>query len=197
MNDQWDDDDGELMSGDTGLSPEAFSLPDAPDALRQTILAQTSRMIRRRRWRGRVMAVGVAAAAYAMGMATMAWISIIDRTPATALVDRIEVAETVSLPVEPEYSWEETQAALFSDPEAFTLRVAEAGQEERLWLLKEGGDYYLEVQGDVRVATICYERLLDGLGEAGGIGLRSGDTWLLRGLKTGRMEEWSDDENIG
>lgn len=195
MNERWDDD--ELTPGDPELPREAFSLPDAPDALRRMLLKRTSRMIRRRRWRGRVAAAGLAAAAYAMGMATMAWVSNPTQTPATALLDRVEVAETQSVLVEAGYSWEETPAALFSDAEAFTLRVAEAGQEERLRLLKEGGDYYLEVQGDVRVATICYERLLDRLVEGGGIGLRLGDTWLLRGLKTGRMEEWSDDENIG
>ena len=195
MNDRWDDDD--LTPGGTGLPQEAFSLPDAPDELRQTLLAQTSRMVRRRRWRGRIMAVGVTAAAYAMGLATMAWGPNPDQSPATALVDRVHVAETESISVEPEYSWEETPATLFSDPEAFTLRVAGAGREERLRLLREGGDYYLEVQGDVRVATICYERLLDGLQEGGGIGLRPSDTWLLRGLKTGRMEEWNDDENVG
>ena len=195
MNDRWDDD--ELTPGDAELPPEAFSLPDAPDALRRMLLERTSRMIRRRRWRGRVAAVGLAAAAYAMGIATMAWVENPGYGPETALVERVHVVETESIFVEPEYPWEETPAALFSDAEAFTFRVAEAGQEERSRLLKQGGDYYLEVQGDVRVATICYERLLDGLGEAGGIGLRSGDTWLLRGLKTGRMEEWSDDENIG
>lgn len=197
MNDRWDEDDSDLTPGGPGLPPEAFSLPDAPDALRQMLLAQTSRMIRRRRWRGRVAAVGLAATAYAMGVATMAWVSNPDRRPATALVDRVEVAKIESVLVEPEYSWEETPAALFLDPEAFTLRVAEAGQDERLQLLKEGGDFYLEVQGDVRVATVCYERLLDGLSEGESIGLRPSDTWLLRGLKSGRMEEWNDDENVG
>ncbi len=154
-------------------------------------------MILRWRWRWRVVVVGLAAAAYAMGAATMAWVSNPDQAPTTALVDRVEVAKTESVPVEPQYAWEETSAALFSDPEAFTLRVAGAGPEERLRLLREGGDFYLEVQGDVRVATVCYERLLDGLHEGDGIGLRPSDTWLLRGLKTGRMEEWNDDENFG
>lgn len=193
MNERWDDD--ELTPGDAELPREAFSLPDAPDALRRMLLKRTSRMIRRRRWRGRVAAVGLAAAAYAMGLGTMAWVSNPNQTPETALVDRVHVVETESTFVEPEYSWEKTPATLFLDAEAFTLRVAQAGQEELSRLLKEGGDYYLEVQGDVRVATICYERLLDGLGE--GLSPRPGDTWLLRGLKTGRMEEWSDDENIG
>ena len=196
MNEQWDDNDSDLTPGGTGLPPKAFSLPEPPDALRHDLLVRTSRMIRRRRWRGRVAAVGVAAAAYAMGVATMAWVSNFDRTPTPALVDRTDVAETESVSVEPGNSWGETPAALFLDPEAFTLRVAEAGQEERLRLLKEGGDFYLEVQGDVRAATVCYQKLLDGLREGTGIGLRPSDTWLLRGLKNGRMEEWNDDENV-
>ena len=62
MNDQWDD-DSELMPGDTGIPPEALSLPDPPDALRDMLLQRTSRIIRRRRWRRRVAAVSLSAAA--------------------------------------------------------------------------------------------------------------------------------------
>ena len=197
MNDGWDDDDGALTPLDATLSPEAFSLPDAPDELRHVILEQTSRIIRRRRWRGRAMAAGLAAAAYALGLSTMALVSGPDPPPANTLVVQDTTVKTKIAPIQPAYPWGETPAALFLDAEAFTLRVAEADPEERLQLLKEGGNFYLEVQGDIRVATVCYEQLLDGLSESNGIGLRPSDTWLLRGLKSGRMEERSYDENVG
>ena len=195
MNDRWDDDGGDLMPGDIGIPPEALSLPEAPDALRRRLLAQTSRMIRRRRWRGRVAAVGLAAAAYAMGVATMAWVSNPTQSPATAVLDRIEVAEIESVPVEAEYSWEETPAALFLDAEAFTLRVAQAGQEERSRLLKEGGDYYLEVQGDVQSAMNCYRRLLDLAPEPREASRGQRTTWLLATLIASRLKE-TDDERL-
>ncbi len=193
MDEQWDDD--ELTPGGHELSPEAFSLPDAPDALRSVLLAQTSRKIRRRRWRGRATGMGLVAAAYAMGVATMAWLADPDLERTMPPVDRVHVAETESVPIEPQYSWEEAPAALFSDAEAFTLRVAQAGPEERMRLLKEGGDFYLEVRGDVKTAMNFYVRLLDlapGPREASR-GQRT--TWLLATLIASRLEEM-DDEHL-
>lgn len=177
----------------------AVGLPDPDLAFRKRLLERTTARIRHRRHTRLLAQAAALLIAFAAGAATT---MIFDRTPRTESPVHFAAksdpttdspALFTALPDEALVGTVE----LFMDPEAFTLRVAEAGHEERLRLLREGGDFYLIRQGDVRVATVCYERYLNGLGEDAGIGLQLTDTWLLRGLKTGLLEGSNDEENVG
>jgi hypothetical protein len=146
-------------------------------ALRQAILAQTSRRLRRVRRLRRLALAGALAACYAAGLLTMHLLA-----PAAA-----------SDPVAPVVENQKQE----TPPEAPTVAVAPAAVErqaetapdpERASLLRQAGDRYLTEESDPEAALRCYGKALDA-GSADDTKFSPDDNWLLMAIKNAREKE--------
>jgi len=186
MNSQSNREDTPLIDGGDGIPPEAFRVPLPPEALRARLLARTSARVRARpRWR-RLILGGALLCAYAGGAGSMALLmsgEAVRGEDVVTVVERLS-AESPEGPRLPE--------ALLFDSEALARRVAAAPQEERLALLREAGDRYLNEWGDTVRAVGCYRRLLDSLEADAKPETGVPDTWLLASLKASRQKERPD-----
>jgi hypothetical protein len=162
-------------------------LPADAAALRQELLGQTARALRRRR-RGRQLAWAAAlAACYAAGLLTMHWAprpAAVSRGPdALASRDHSQVPPAVFPPAdEPEKSALQKEWA-----------AVESGQAA---LFREAGNLYLDGEGDVQSAVRCYGNALS-VGTEADLAISPEDNWLLMAIKDARQKEKRNAKNGG
>jgi hypothetical protein len=149
---------------------EDLGFSEPSDLARETTLALTLRVVRRRRIVRRVAAVLVVAAAYAAGFAT-------PRSVAAPAGARPPAAPLVA-PQPPE--------APGDAPADLESRAALAkSDDERAGLLRAAGDAYLAAASDVEAALRCYRQLLEIQSKDVATGSDAADSWLLAALKRG------------
>lgn len=177
--------------------------PGAVDGkLRQSLLAQTTQVLhRRRRWK-RIGYLAALVACYLLGLATMQVRLVMSpTTTATAAIRPSDLGNAQGkaardTPPNPDPS----QAALPADREeeipAFVLeRMAQASLKGRSLFYRRAGDRYL-ADGDLKSALHCYSRSLDAASEKDRV-VSKKDNWLLIYLKTARQEEKRDAKSAG
>lgn len=158
--------------------------PKPPEHLREALLAETSRVVRRRVWRRRSRLAASWALAYAAGIATV-WLgwprAAVPPAPALEMVANKEV--TVHPPRHE--SPPEDLAAL--SPEALRRRVAGAPRDEQRRLLRLAGDRYLYGAADVEAALDCYRQVIELTPRAELAKHEANESWLLAELKSSEI----------
>jgi hypothetical protein len=161
-----------------------FEQPDS-SALRQALLAQTVRLLpRRRRWRV-LAAAGALAACFVLGMLTM-W----QLRPAPA--DRPTVAEEKqpALQAPPPKAPLTRGTALVREWQAFDSKG-----KERAALFTQAGAQYLHDDHNPDAALRCYRQAL-AAATPDELEVRPEDDWLVMALKTARKQEIVDAKNV-
>lgn len=187
MNHDFLDENEPLLEGQE-LPAEVWRVPAVPDSLRETVLRQTTAMVRSRSKRRRVVLAGAVAAAYVAGLAT----AIVARGSAPETGDKVRTVTPVAAPAQsPSPAAHEPVLArdLLQDPEGFALLLSRSPVEKRIELLKAAGDRYLNEYSDIEQALNCYRRLLSL--EPTDANPNLNDSWLLRSLKQARLREVS------
>src|SRR5262249_16652255 len=160
--------------------PRAYEGP-----LRAAILAQTTAVLRLRRWGRRAALATALAACYLAGLLTMYWAApqprevrvIVDRMPPP-----LPEADPPAPPSIPEADEDAGVPGLIL--ERRVLLAKDGGQPGR-W--RRAGDRYME-EGDISSALRCYTRALEGAGE-NELAIAVEDNWLLMTLKEARRKE--------
>lgn len=175
-----------LLEGLRELPAGAFRLPQPSGEFRDTVWQRTAGVVRGRRWRRRVIAVGGVLVAYAAGLGTAALVSIRVAAP-TASRPVVAAAEPAG---------ESLAGDLEATRDLGALSARELEEQvplnplsERPRLLKLAGDRYLADWGDVQGALRCYRQLLDRLPPGERTAHAPGDSWLLVTLKNARLTE--------
>lgn len=158
------------------------SWPTPQEQLRKAILAETSRLVRRRMWRRRARLAAGWGLAYAAGLAT-AWLAWpreaappLPASPMTTAATQVAAAESRQEPADEDLS---TLSA-----EELRRRVAGAPRAEQLRLLRMAGDRYLYGTADVKAALDCYRQVIE-LTPRAELGRHEADeSWLLAELKS-------------
>ncbi len=146
------------------------------DQLRQSLLEETTRVLRHRRRRKQLVLIAALAACYAAGLATM---RIFD---SPALGDT-PVATGDEAPMPAPRPPTQSEPALVQEQ-----RSAAADQRERAELFRRAGDRYLEEEGDPEWALRCYTQYLNAGAEAD-LEITVEDNWLLMAIKDARQKE--------
>jgi hypothetical protein len=142
-------------------------------ALRQRLLEQTTRIIRRRIWLKRAGWAAALAACYLAGAVTVYLL----HSPAPAQI--VIVKQSAPPPVEA------TTARLT----AFVLEnQALDSVQPRPELYRLAGDRYVAESGDLQSALRCYRQALDEASEQD-LQIKPEDNWLLIALKEARQKE--------
>jgi hypothetical protein len=162
-------------------------LPAGAAALRQELLAQTARALRRRR-RGRQLAWAAAlAACYAAGLLTMHWApkqATGSHTPdAFSSTDPAPQSQAVPPPADGP-----GKSALLKE-----WAAVESGQAA---LFRDAGNLYLAEEGDLLAAVRCYGNALS-VGTEADLAISPQDNWLLMAIKDARQKEKRDAKNGG
>ncbi len=181
---------------------EAIGLPDPDPAFRKRLLARTSARIRPRR---RIRQFARAAAlllAFTGGLATT---HIIGSEPSGQSRTRLVADQPVGRaglssassstamatePVGPDIEPVSTTIRIngLLDSEALSLRISRATEAERIELLRETGDYFLE-RGEIPTAMNCYRQLLElQPAELFNTGTQESN-WLLASMVSTRIKE--------
>jgi hypothetical protein len=153
---------------------ELLAAPAPVDAaaLRQSLLATTTRRLRRRRWLRRGALAVALAACYAAGLLTMRLL-----TPAAPVADQpVPVAERPPEPPAP------------APAVVVEKRAEEAPDAERAALLRQAGDRYLNDEADPEAALRCYSKSLS-TGSTDDAKFSPDDNWLLMAIKNAREKE--------
>jgi hypothetical protein len=146
-------------------------------AFQQRLLAQTRRLLRRRRWLRRAGFAAAFAACYLAGMVT--W----ELLPAQAPDPRVIVVTGARrLPVSPPEEAVSRLTAVVLENRAFD------SVEARPELYQLAGDRYLAEFGDLQAALRCYRQALDESSEQD-LRVKPEDNWLLIALKKARQKE--------
>ncbi|HVA49957.1 MAG TPA: hypothetical protein VNH11_26560 [Pirellulales bacterium] len=158
------------------------SWPKPPDALRARLLAETTKLVRRRARRRRLPLAAGWGLAYAAGIGT-AWLGWPREKPPVAPNEPPAAATTqVAVSEAPRESTTEDLSML--SPEELRGRVAGAPRREQIRLLRLAGDRYLFGAADVESALDCYRQVIE-LTPQGDLAKReSDDSWLLAELKS-------------
>ncbi len=168
---------------------EAFGVPAPNPAFRDSLLAKTTGRVRRAPLRRRAMLVGAVAAAYALGLATT-WLALLPQKTRKDTPPTMAQAQTSDATVEPVIDVllvsPQLGKAQAPDWEMLARRLAAADKHERVGVLRNAGDQYLDA-GDPERATQCYGRLLDLLAKEDGLRMAHEDNWLLASLKLARQ----------
>jgi hypothetical protein len=161
------------------------SPPRAEDGLswRDTLLARTNGVLRRRRIVRRVTA-GAALAACFLAGGLVAWLVKPESSPA-------QPADIAANPIPAPKAPEESKT-----PKAVQSRVPAVAQEwsafdasaQRARKFREAGDRYLQESQDIEAALRCYRQALDAGGDEELI-VTPSDSWLLIALKDARQKE--------
>jgi hypothetical protein len=176
--------------------------PEPNDPLRQALLMQTTRLLRRRHRLKQASLVAAMIACYVAGLATMHFGA---PAPAPVLVQDDGQSDSpvkTSSPALPQEKRELVQAEppLEEDPEApafiFERVAAFASADKRALLFRLAGDRYLENDHDEESALRCYARALDS-GTEHDRAISPSDNWLLIALKKARQEEKSHAKTNG
>ena len=155
----------------------------APAGLQQEVLAQTTRLLRRRRLARRLAWASALAACFVGGMATM----VLVQGAAPAEVESIEQSAHARLLEQPSPEKQPPTALTLVDLEwrAFDSR------ENRAELFFQVGHRYLEERQDFDSALRCYSQALDAAPQEE-LAVRSDDNWLIAALKEARQKEKND-----
>jgi hypothetical protein len=155
---------------------ELLAPPEPVDtaALRQSLLAATTRQLRRPRWVRRAALAAALAACYAAGLLTMRVLA---------------PAAPVAAPVEAAVKNDAPPAAVAA--EAVERRAETAADPERAALLRQAGDRYLDEETDPASALRCYAKSLDA-GSQDDAKFSPDDNWLLMAIKNAREKEARD-----
>jgi hypothetical protein len=191
-----DHNDFESNSADNLLSASTIPWTDAE--LWQSVLAQTTRVLRRRRRVRRITFVVALLGCYAAGMGTMRLCTngsgeralvikekesgiskptLVERTPEGPLPPNPQLLTAALVPVD-------------QDPDAPATvleQVAAVSKDGQAGLYRLAGDRYFEEAGDVQAALRCYRRALDSA-SADDLAISENDNWLLIELKKARLE---------
>lgn len=172
-----------LLEG-VAASPQMFRLPAEVQALRERLLADTTKIVLGRARRGRPWQVVGWGLAYAAGIAT-AWFTLAMWQADQAGAPRIAAARPAEAtpvpPADPE------PMAPRVTPEMLRYRVATAPREQQIQLLKQAGDLYLRERNDLRSAVECYRQVLELSDRPEQLAVLPEDTWLLAELKNARQ----------
>jgi hypothetical protein len=160
---------------------------DPKDTLKAAIREQTTRVLRRRRRLRQLGFVGMAAACYAAGLATM-W-TLLPRP--TATVDSPTQPLVIADSRNPSPPDEKTPVR----PDLYEFQAQTAPPAERAAQLREAGDLYLEQSNDYANALRCYTQAFDAA-DPQALEYSPDDNWLVMGIKnTRRTLEFSPDDN--
>jgi len=166
--------DEPLLDDLGGLPAGSFGPPAAPE-VRRAILDRTSAEIRWRARRRRFLTPLCALLAFGLGFSA-AW-AFRDAVVGPAVPPhRIGQAEGID-PGPPR---------LALDPAAILEKVPAVPLAERPGLLKQAGDSYLAMQGNMEKALDCYRQFLEIAPEDVAGRPAPGDPWLLEALKLAR-----------
>ncbi len=187
------------------LQPSAFS---GASSLRQSLLIETTQVLRARRRFARLRTFAGMAACYAAGALTMlafAWsrwsadstqVATRDSTPAVAAPDEYDenlaAHEPSALETDDEADANETNL-----PARVLERLAElAADDEYRAMYRRAGDRYLTETSDIAAAVRCYGLALKGA-PSEALVHADGDNWLIGSLKQARLEEFQHANNGG
>jgi hypothetical protein len=152
-------------------------LTAADAAFQQRLLAQTKRLLRRRRWLRRAGFAAAFAACYLAGVVTM------ELLPTQAPGARvIVVTSEPRLPAAPPEEAVSGLTAVVLENRAFD------SVEARPELYRLAGDRYVAESGDLQAALRCYRQALDESSEQD-LRVKPEDNWLLIALKEARQKE--------
>jgi hypothetical protein len=157
--------------------------------LREMLLARTTSVLRRRRWRRRVSIAGALAASFLAGMVTMRFALPANDPPQPDLAH--QPAPSVQSP-----ALAEAKAPAAPQRESvleLEWRAFESA-DKRAELYRQAGDRYLLEHRDVQSALRCYRQALDA-GTAESLTISASDNWLLIALKEARQKEKNHDRN--
>jgi hypothetical protein len=150
------------------------------DALRQSILRRTTRVLHRRRWLRRGAVVIGLFACYLAGVATMRLL-----TPPPSVVT--VVVEKPGEPVLPAPNVDPLPRE--TEPRAVALEWnALDHPETKVESYRRAGDRYLAESNDLQAAVRCYKQMLDA-GTEKDWTISPDDNWLLMALKEARQKE--------
>jgi hypothetical protein len=159
---------------------EALLAPPTPvdaAALRQSLLLQTTRRLRRPRWLRRAALAAALAACYGAGLLSMRLL-----TPTPPIP-----SPTVAAVQQPKEDAPQAPAAAVPAV-AVELRAARAADPERARLLRQAGERYLNEEIDPEAALRCYSKALDA-GSEEDTKFSDRDDWLLMAIKNAREKE--------
>jgi hypothetical protein len=150
--------------------------------LRQAVLEQTTRVLRRRRRLRRAAHAAALATCYLAGLLTMRL-----GTP-TPPPGPLAIAHY--LPDQPEQIVPPRSAPSDADEPAFVLeqRGAKAPEGERAALYRRAGDRYLDVEANPQAAVRCYALALETASESE-LAVAAEDNWLLIAVKDSKLRE--------
>lgn len=160
-----------------------------PDArLKADILAETSRLVRRRRWVGPAGRAVLGAGLFLGGLG-VGWA--VKPSPAPPELPLVAPPEVIAVPVlvlppSP------PPAASYQTADRIELTAEQANDRaEAARLYRLAGDRYLTDAGEPGQAARCYRLHLQHAGPAG-LSIGSADSWLLTSLKSQRLAEVRD-----
>jgi len=166
--------------------------PSSPPIWKDSLLARTTRTVRRRRRGRRVGILAALAACYVAGMVSMRFL----RTEPAVEVRK----EIVYLREQPKLEITE-QPDVQPTPQAPVTALALEWQaaenpERNAELNRRAGDLYFEEENDWQSAVRCYKRYLTACADEE-LKIDPKDNWLLVTLKNARMEERRHAKNTG
>lgn len=174
--------DEEVQDKLRSLGKDAFDVPTLSDALRDDILARTSRRVRRKPARKRMMAIGCMVAMYVAGALTV-MLGRSETTPRMLVPPTAKVTVPAEAPSKPSPP----------TPEQLLARVPGAGHDEQMRLLREAGDIYLNNYVDIDRALNCYRQVLELGSVYGQPPSNPDDTWLFASLVSSARKETRDE----
>jgi hypothetical protein len=165
-----------------------FNGPPSP-ALRQAVLAQTARSLRRRRLRRRLAMLAALAACFLAGMGTMA---VVWQMANGGMSGEGRVASGEKKQNQPAKPPDASSIKPEASPSLIDLEWrAFDSRENRAALFFEVAQRYLEEQNDYESALRCYRQALDAAPKEG-LAIRPEDNWLVMALKEARLKENND-----
>jgi len=150
-----------------------LDLPELDPALRERLFAATRTQIRRRRQRRTGGQLAALVAAFTAG-------ALLTSGRGTTH-NPVDVATANSAEQAPEQA--PSSVPLFADPEALAFAYDATDDAGKLRLLKEAGDYELNVNQDIRAALDYYRQWIRLADAATRKAYDETDTWLLASLK--------------
>jgi hypothetical protein len=149
--------------------------------LREALLRQTRRVVRRRLWGRRLAAAAALTACYLAGIGT------------ARLTERpVARPEAPLFAQRSEKSAEPTPPPASPAPEALEWQALDNPQPQPD-VYREAGDRYLAEEADYESALRCYRGALDS-GADKDLAVQPGDSWLLMALKDARQKEKRDEK---
>jgi hypothetical protein len=169
----------------------------ADDRLRQTVLFQTTRLLRRRRIRKRLLLALAMAACYAAGVLTMRF-AMPPATPANPNIPgqvRVPRQRKPVSDASQKRSHYRRPATAPEDALALEWRAID-NAAKRAELYHRAGDRYLEESNDIPSALRCYRGAL-AAGARKDWKIRANDNWLMMIAKQEYQKEESDAQSGG